>query len=933
MAIVSQQVAGTAGATTGDMWTADTFGSDQFSSVQVTSTQLSGGQWVGPAVRLQGNGQNGYLGIYYWNNGSPELVLYKRTSGSWSQLGSPYSTGPLAAGTTLELAAVGGKISFLVNGVQDLSVTDTSFTGGAPGVMAYGSGTADNWSGGTTGSYSVGGSVSGLSSGTVVLQDNGGDNLSVSANGSFTFATSLAGGVAYSVTVKTNPSGQACTVSGGSGTVGSADVTGVAVACAASSPTASDDFNRADGDLGPDWTATADGGMAIVSQQVAGTAGATTGDMWTADTFGSDQFSSVQVTSTQLSGGQWVGPAVRLQGNGQNGYLGIYYWNNGSPELVLYKRTSGSWSQLGSPYSTGPLAAGTTLELAAVGGKISFLVNGVQDLSVTDTSFTGGAPGVMAYGSGTADNWSGGTTGSYSVGGSVSGLSSGTVVLQDNGGDNLSVSANGSFTFATSLAGGVAYSVTVKTNPSGQACTVSGGSGTVGSADVTGVAVACAASSPTASDDFNRADGDLGPDWTATADGGMAIVSQQVAGTAGATTGDMWTADTFGSDQFSSVQVTSTQLSGGQWVGQAVRLQGNGQNGYLGIYYWNNGSPELVLYKRTSGSWSQLGSPYSTGPLAAGTTLELAAVGDTVSFLENGVQRIGVEDSSFTGGAPGVMANGSGTADNWSGGQAGFQADYQSTDAQGVKYYDVISANDGYGPHVMRVLAPANPAPGVAHNFLIVLPVEAGLGTSYGDGLATLQALDAEDKYNLTIVEPSFQIDPWYANSSVTADFQYETFMTQELVPWIKHNLATTGNEQIWLLGFSKSGLGAQDLILKHPDLFSLAASWDFPADMSSYSQYTGSDVSYGTDANFQANYRLTASFVDAHKGPFMSNDRIWIGSYSAFQTDVSDYDGLLTLEGIVHNTETPQNMAHRWDSGWVPTALAALYQDSTGLH
>ena len=39
--------------------------------------------------------------------------------------------------------------------------------------------------------YSVGGTVSGLS-GTVVLQDNGGDDLSVTASGPFTFATKLA---------------------------------------------------------------------------------------------------------------------------------------------------------------------------------------------------------------------------------------------------------------------------------------------------------------------------------------------------------------------------------------------------------------------------------------------------------------------------------------------------------------------------------------------------------------------------------------------------------------------------------------------------------------------------------------------------------------------------------------------------------------------
>ena len=279
------------------------------------------------------------------------------------------------------------------------------------------------------------------------------------------------------------------------------------------------------------------------------------------------------------------------------------------------------------------------------------------------------------------------------------------------------------------------------------------------------------------------------------------------------------------------------------------------------------------------------------------------------------------------------MAYGSADADNWSGGRLVSRSNYQSTDSNGIKSYDVISANNGYGSQTLRVLAPTNPAPGVAHNFLIALPVEAGLGNSYGDGIATLQALDAQDKYNLTIIEPSFVIHPWYADNPADPHLQYETFMTQELVPWMKQNLATTGNEQIWLIGFSKSGLGGEDLILKHPDLFTLAASWDFPADMSSYDQYCDSVANYGTDANFQANYRLTSAFLDAHKAPFLNNNRIWIGGYSAFQTDVSDYDSLLTSEGIAHTTETPQNMVHRWDSGWVPIALAALYQDSVNLH
>ena len=152
----------------------------------MTSTQLTGGQWIGPMVRTQNGGQNAYVGIYFWNNGSPELQLFKRSGGnSWTQLGSTYNSGPLAAGTQLKVTAVGSTISFLQNGVTRISVTDTSLTGGAPGIMSYGTGQVDNWSGGAASGADVlrsAGRVSGLS-GTVVLQDNGGDNLSVSANG------------------------------------------------------------------------------------------------------------------------------------------------------------------------------------------------------------------------------------------------------------------------------------------------------------------------------------------------------------------------------------------------------------------------------------------------------------------------------------------------------------------------------------------------------------------------------------------------------------------------------------------------------------------------------------------------------------------------------------------------------------------------------
>ena len=86
--------------------------------------------------------------------------------------------------------------------------------------------------------YTIGGTISGLSSGSLVLKNNGGDTLTISANSTnFTFATALANSATYAVTVGTQPSGLTCSVSNGTGTVASANVTNVTVTCATNSYT------------------------------------------------------------------------------------------------------------------------------------------------------------------------------------------------------------------------------------------------------------------------------------------------------------------------------------------------------------------------------------------------------------------------------------------------------------------------------------------------------------------------------------------------------------------------------------------------------------------------------------------------------------------------------------------------------------------------
>lgn len=84
----------------------------------------------------------------------------------------------------------------------------------------------------------VGGSVSGLAGGEVVVQNNGAEDLTVKANGKFKFPKALTQGGAYAVTVKTSPVlpvKQTCTVSQGNGKIADKEVNSVAVACTTNS--------------------------------------------------------------------------------------------------------------------------------------------------------------------------------------------------------------------------------------------------------------------------------------------------------------------------------------------------------------------------------------------------------------------------------------------------------------------------------------------------------------------------------------------------------------------------------------------------------------------------------------------------------------------------------------------------------------------------
>lgn len=337
----------------------------------------------------------------------------------------------------------------------------------------------------STGTFSVGGSVSGLAGSGLVLRNNGGDDLSIASNGSFTFATELPSGSAFQVAVATQPTrpSQTCTVADASGTIGSGDVRTVKVSCATSSFAIRGSVSGLQGsglvlrnNGGDDVGVQTDGGFAFPTRIPSGSAFQVT--------VATQPSAPTQACSVQNGSGSVADrdvdnvvvtcalPQFTIGGviSGLQG-SGMVITNNGTDEF--------------KPTASGPFTFPTGLitgsryevrvrslperprQLCGVQND-SGVVNGANVTNVTINCITIG----------------------FVVGGRVSGLDSPGLELQTNG-EKLGIAANGKFTVPASLPDGTPYDVTVVRQPANQVCAVANGRGTVENADAAGVTVTC----------------------------------------------------------------------------------------------------------------------------------------------------------------------------------------------------------------------------------------------------------------------------------------------------------------------------------------------------------------------------------------------------------------------------------------------------------
>ncbi len=253
---------------------------------------------------------------------------------------------------------------------------------------------------------------------------------------------------------------------------------------------------------------------------------------------------------------------------------------------------------------------------------------------------------------------------------------------------------------------------------------------------------------------------------------------------------------------------------------------------------------------------------------------------------------------------------------------------------KGVWHY-VINSSYQHGENAVEVLLPDDFRKTEKYRVLYVLPVETGIGGHFGDGLQQVKAANAHNAHHLICVAPAFDVTPWYGDHATDPHARHEQYLKKVVVPIIEKNYPTVGGRDgRLLLGFSKSGWGAFTLILRDPEFFGYAASWDAPLMMQTedFHNYAIPE-NMGTKENF-AHY-LPTELVKEHAEAFRDRTRLVLLGHAIFGSapgkKFSDHTAqmheVMEKLGVRHAYNNNLKFSHTWSSGWVKPAIEALMQ------
>lgn len=96
--------------------------------------------------------------------------------------------------------------------------------------------------------------------------------------------------------------------------------------------------------------------------------------------------------------------------------------------------------------------------------------------------------------------------------------------------------------------------------------------------------------------------------------------------------------------------------------------------------------------------------------------------------------------------------------------------------------------------------------------------------------------IEYADRYNTILICPDGGYSSWYFDSPIDKDFQYESFISKDLVEFSDSNYRTIANKNGRAIsGLSMGGHGALYLAIKHPDIWGAAGSTSGGVDLTPF--------------------------------------------------------------------------------------------------
>ena len=228
------------------------------------------------------------------------------------------------------------------------------------------------------------------------------------------------------------------------------------------------------------------------------------------------------------------------------------------------------------------------------------------------------------------------------------------------------------------------------------------------------------------------------------------------------------------------------------------------------------------------------------------------------------------------------------------------------------------------GPTEIEAILPRRLQPGRRYPVLYILPVNPGAQGPWGSGLEEARNQDVANRHSLVCVAPTFDSLPWYADHPTDPAIRQESHFLNIVLPSVESRLPVLREACGRLLvGFSKSGWGAFSLLLRRPDLFGSAASWDAPL-MKQAPDAFGMEQVFATPENFEA-YKITALVERRANLLRPQPPRLVLMGYGNFREDTVQMHDRLAALGVTHLYDNQTERRHDWHSGWLAEAVKYL--------